>query len=477
MDLKAAARAEMVREGFEPDFPPEVLREVGSLHEPAVPTGVRDLRNLPWSSIDNPESRDLDQVEVGEALAGGDIRVRVGIADVDALVRQDSATDRHAAHNTTSVYCGVTMFPMLPIQLSTNLTSLNEDADRAAIVIEFVVAPDGTLRSRDVYRALLRNRWQLAYPSVGAWLEGGSPPPPKVAASLVLQEQLRLQDRVAQALRTQRHKAGALELDTIEATPVTTDGRVTDLKLHVKNRATELIEDFMIAANVSMATFLEAQGSSSIRRVVRAPERWDRIVALAASLGGQLPATPDSEALARFLSQHRVADPDHFPDLSLSVVKLMGPGEYVLERPGQAGDGHFGLAVHDYTHSTAPNRRFADLVTQRLLKMVVAGGKQAYSDDALAQVAAQCTRMEDAARKVERTTRKQAAALLLAGRIGERFDAIVTGVSAKGTFVRTLRLPAEGMVVRGQQGLDVGERVTVRLLTANPERGFIDFAR
>lgn len=482
IDLKAAARQEMIRDGFEPEFPPEVMREVGEL--PAngavtttIDSNLRDLRSLVWSSIDNPESRDLDQVEVAELLTSGDIKVLVGIADVDSLVPAGSAIDRHAARNTTSVYCGVVTFPMLPERLSTGLTSLNENVDRPALVIEFVVAPDGTIHSHDVYRALLRNVAQLDYPSVGGWLEAGSDAPAKVAASASLEQQLRLQDRAAQTLRARRHRAGALELETIEATPVSVGGRVTDLIVHPQNRATQLIEEFMIAANTTMATFLEERGSSTIRRVVKVPERWDRIVALARGLSEALPAKPDSGALSEFLARRRAADPDHFPDLSLSVVKLMGPGVYVLEKPGETGEGHFGLAVHDYTHSTAPNRRYADLVTQRLLKAVLAGGRPAYGDGTLAQIAAQCTTMEDVARKVERTCRKQAAADLLAGRIGESFDAIVTGATAKGTFVRTLRPPAEGMVVRGQHGMDVGDKVTVRLVGANPVRGFIDFAR
>jgi len=343
-------------------------------------------------------------------------------------------------------------------------------------VIEFVVGADGAVGERDVYRALLRNKAQLAYPSVGGWLEGRSDEPPKVAEMADLRLQLRMQDEAARALRGVRQAAGALELETIEVTPVAEDGRITELALHKKNRATELIEDFMIAANVTMATFLEASGSSSIRRVVKVPERWDRIVAVAANLGEKLPAEPSSEALGAFLTKRHQADPDHFPDLSLTIVKLMGPGEYALEKPGQAGAGHFGLAVQDYSHSTAPNRRYADLVTQRLLKAVLAGGKPAYADSELADIAARCTRMEDAARKVERTARKQAAAELLADRIGETFQAIVTGASPKGTFVRTLEPHAEGMVVRGQHGMDVGDRVTVKLVDTNPARGFIDFA-
>jgi len=478
IDLRKAAHQEMIREGFEPDFPPDVLRDVGAIAAPAsgAGPGIQDLRALLWSSIDNPESRDLDQVEFVERLPNGDLRVLVGIADVDALVPDGSATDRHAGHNTTSVYCGVVVFPMLPEKLSTGLTSLNVNEDRMGVVIEFVVGADGAVRSRDVYRALLRNKAQLDYPSVGDWLEGRGDEPPRVAALADLRLQIRMQDEAARALRAVRHAAGALELETIEATPVAENGRVTDLALHKKNRATDLIEDFMIAANVTMATFLEEHASSSIRRVVKVPERWDRIVAVAANLNEKLPAEPSSEALGEFLTRRRVADPDHFPDLSLTIVKLMGPGEYALETPGQAGTGHFGLAVQNYSHSTAPNRRYADLVTQRLLKGVLQGGAPAYTDAALATIAGQCTRMEDAARKVERTVRKQAAAELLADRIGERFDAIVTGATPKGTFVRTLTPHAEGMVVRGQHGMDVGDRVTVKLVATNPARGFIDFA-
>jgi len=482
IDLKAAAHQEMIREGFEPDFSAAVMRELGELsgNTASAATGDasrRDLRALAWSSIDNPESRDLDQVEVAELLPNGDIKVLVGVADVDSLVVAGSALDQHAAHNTTSVYCGVVTYPMLPERLSTDLSSLNEDVDRLAVVIEIVITPDGDVRSHDLYRAILRNGAQLDYPGVGAWLEAAGEPPPKVRSSAGLEQQLRLQDRAAQLLRARRRRDGALELDTIEATPVASAGKVTDLIVRPQNRATQVIENFMIAANTAMAKFLDARGSATIRRVVKVPERWDRIVALAAALGEALPATPDSGALSAFLAKRRTVDPDHFPDLSLAVVKLMGPGVYVLEKPGQRGEGHFGLAVHDYTHSTAPNRRYADLVTQRLLKAVLSGGSPPYGDGALAAIADQCTRMEDAARKVERTCRKQAAAELLAGRIGESFDAIVTGASAKGTFVRTLRPPAEGMVVRGQQGMDVGDKVTVRLVAANPVRGFIDFAR
>lgn len=481
IDLEAAARLEMLREGFEPDFPTDVIRDSAAMHDAAASLtatpGVRDLRALLWSSIDNPESKDLDQVEVVEMLPNDECKVLIGIADVDVLVVAGSAIDRHAQRNTTSVYCGVIVFPMLPERLSTDLTSLNEGEDRSAIVTEFVIRADGTTGAPSVYRALVRNAAQLDYPGVGEWLEGRAPAPKKVAANRSLEQQLRWQDAAAQRLRERRHLAGSLELDSIESTPVLRDGQVSDLRVRARNRATQLIENFMIAANTSMAEFLDAKGSSTIRRVVKVPERWDRIVAVAAAIGTTLPATPDSGALSAFLATRRQADPDHFPDLSLAIVKLLGPGVYTLETPGQQGEGHFGLAVSEYAHSTAPNRRYADLLTQRLLKHVLSGGAPAYTDVELAALATQCTTMEAASRKVERTCRKQVAAQALANRVGESFDAIVTGANAKGTFVRTLRPPAEGMVVQGETGMDVGDRVRVKLVGTNAQRGFIDFAR
>jgi len=477
-DLALAARQEMVDHGFNPDFPPEVDRQVAALADakPQANGDVRDLRSLLWSSIDNDTSRDLDPIEVAERMANG-IRIMVGVADVDGDVPIGSPIDQHAASETTSVYTGIRTFSMLPEQLSTGLTSLNENEDRPAMIVDMVVAADGSISSMSIYRAQVRNRAQLTYNGVGPWLEGQGPAPQKVTASAGLAVQLKLQDEAAQALRQARGRLGALNFDRVEPEAIVTDGKVQEIAVRQKNRAGELIEDFMIAANEVMARTLESAGVSAIRRVVKTPVRWPRIVELAKRCGETLPAEPDARALNAFLTTQRAADPVHYSDLSLSVIKLMGPGEYVLVRAGETGEGHFGLAVHDYTHSTAPNRRYADLVTQRLLKAVLSGGSPPYGDGALAAIADQCTRMEDAARKVERTCRKQAAAELLAGRIGESFDAIVTGASAKGTFVRTLRPPAEGMVVRGQQGMDVGDKVTVRLVAANPVRGFIDFAR
>jgi exoribonuclease-2 len=479
-DLHAAAVRALVERGFAPAPSDDARRQVDALgadSDLSLPAGARDLRALLWSSIDNAESQDLDQIEWAEAAEGGAVRVLVGIADVDALVPQGSAVDADAAHNATSVYAGAEVFPMLPLALSAGRTSLLEGRDRLALVVELVVGADGAVARHDAYRALVRNRAKLAYDVVGPWLEGaeGGAPPESVARVPGLDAQLRLQHDAAQRLKGERQRAGALELETIEARPVTRQGAVVGLAVVHKNAARELIEDFMIAANVALARFLEAHGSSGIRRVVRKPERWARIVEIAARYGDALPAEPDSRALAAFLARRRAADPLHFPDLSLSIVKLLGPGEYALDRPGLDPGGHFGLAAEDYSHATAPNRRYADLVTQRLVKAVLAGGAQPYTDDALAEIAAHCTEREDAARAVERTVRKVAAALLLSTRVGETFDAIITGAARKGTFVRLLDPPAEGRVVRGDAGMDVGEQVRVRLLSVDPEKGYVDF--
>ncbi len=477
-DLQAAAKQIMLENGFEPDFPPEVLTQLAQIkaQQPKSDGQVRDLRHLLWSSIDNDTSRDLDQIEYAEKLPDGTTKVMVGIADVDAFVQQDTPIDRHAAKETVTVYTGVRNFPMLPEQLSTGTTSLLEVNGKLSVVTEFIVDRNGEVQKHDIYRALVVNKAQLAYNAVGAWLEGRGPAPAKVAASLELQTQLKLQDEVAQALKNERHQHGALDIETTEVHPVVLNEQIVDLQKQEKNRATELIEDFMIAANGVVARTLEEAGVSSIRRVVKTPERWDRIVALAAQQGGKLPAAPDSKALNNFLQTRKQADPDHFADLSLAVIKLMGPGEYVLERPGQPSPGHFGLAVQDYTHSTAPNRRFADVVTQRLIKSLLAHGKSPYSDDELANVAANCTAKEDAARKVERAMSKRIAAVSMSSRIGQIFDAIVTGVTPHGTFVRVLKPHVEGLLVQGHS-VDTGDKLRVKLISTDPERGYIDFAR
>jgi exoribonuclease-2 len=478
-DLAASAHDEMLHEGFAPDFAPEVERQVADLKaraKPAADNLVRDLRDRLWSSIDNDTSRDLDQIEIADRAPGG-ILVSVAIADVDTDVSIGSPIDQHAASQTTTVYTPMRTFPMLPEALSTDLTSLSPSSDRLAIVIEMLVAGDGSIASSDIYRALVRNRFQLTYSRVGPWLEGSAPMPHDIASSSELQVQLRLQDEAACRLREQRHRLGALIFDRVEAEPVVADGQVRGIAARKKNRAGELIEDFMLAANETMAETLSRQGVSSIRRVVKSPERWARIVEVAAAHGAALPAEPDSAALAAFLEQQKQKDPLRYPDLSLAVIKLMGPGEYVLARAGESAQGHFGLAAHDYTHSTAPNRRFADLVTQRLIKCTLAKTSAPYSDDELAQIARNCTLREDAARKVERTMGKRAAALAFYNRIGQSFDAVVTGVTPKGVFVRVPNPPIEGRLMRGEHGIDVGDQVRVTLIHTDPQRGYIDFAR
>lgn len=476
--LQDIAHQAMLARGLLPDFSPAVLAETAHFtHSAAVSgAGVRDLRGLLWASIDNDDSRDLDQLTVAEAIAGGAVKVLVAVADVDALVPAACAMDLHAWTNTTSVYTAAQVFPMLPERLSTNLTSLAEGEDRLALVVEIVMAADGAIAASDVYRAAVRNRAKLAYDALAAWLDGRGPAPQRLAAVPGIGEQLRLQDGAAQALRQVRHAHGALQLETLEVRAVFEDEVLADLLPDEKNRAKELIEDFMIAANSVTAKYLEKKGLPSLRRVLRVPKRWDRIVALAAQWQERLPAAPDAAALDAFLARRRRADPARFTDLSLAVVKLLGSGEYALQVPGQIPEGHFGLAVRDYTHSTAPNRRFPDLVTQRLVKAALAGAPPPYSREQLTALALHCTTQEDNAEKVERQVRKSAAAQLLAGRTGAWFDGIVTGASDKGTWVRVTGPAAEGRVVRGYQGLDVGAAVRVQLVRTDIERGFIDFA-
>jgi exoribonuclease II len=478
-DLIEIARQAMSDRGLLPDFSAEVSQALAAIKGPAPVSGgsIRDLRALLWCSIDNDDSRDLDQLSVSQELAEGAVKILVAIADVDELVSKGDAIDGHARQNTTSVYTAAQIFPMLPERLSTDLTSLADDQDRLSIVVEMTIGVDGSLGASDVYRAAVHNRAKLAYSSVGAWLEGKGELPAAAARVPGMDAQLRIQDRVAQKLRERRHEQGALELETIEPRAVFDGDEVVDLKVEAINRARVLIEDFMIAANGVTARYLQAKGLASLRRVVRSPERWQRIVAVAKEYGENLPPEPDSAALEAFLAKRRKADPLRFPDLSLVIVKLMGAGEYIVERPGQPAIGHFGLAVRDYTHSTAPNRRFPDLITQRLLKAALAGKPSPYSGAELDALAAHCTEKEDDADKVERQVRKSAAALLLEARIGERFDGVVTGVSDKGTWVRIFAPPVEGKLVHGFDGLAVGQKVRVKLISTDFERGFIDFVR
>ena len=477
--LRALARRAMLARGLLPDFSPKALAEATAITEAATAPGTsaRDLRGLLWASIDNDDSRDLDQLSVMQPGAAGAIRILVAIADVDATVTAGSALDAHAQTNTTSVYTAAETFPMFPERLSTDLTSLGEERDRLAMVVEMVVTPDGSVVESEIYRALVRNHAKLAYDSVAAWLEGTAGPPPRVAAVRGLDEQLRTQDRAAQAMKALRQRHGSLRLETHETRAVFDGDELSGLRPEERNRAKELIEDFMVSANGVVARYLEKKGFPSLRRVLRSPERWSRIVDLARALDERLPSEPDARSLAEFLLRRRDADPTRFGDLSLSIVKLLGRGEYVLEVPGEATPGHFGLAVTSYTHSTAPNRRFPDVIEQRVLKAALSGGDKPYAVDALRELARHCTEQEANADRVERQVRKSAAALLLESRVGERFDAIVTGATEKGTWVRVLHPAVEGKVERGSKGLDVGDRVKVELLSTDVEHGFIDFAQ
>lgn len=479
IDLRVLAYRAMLDQGFEADFPPDAIRQLAGIPEAAHETDptIRDHRSLIWCSIDNDASRDLDQLTTVEELADGRVKLLVAIADVDALVEPLTPIDRHARKNTTSVYTAAQIFPMLPERLSTDLTSLNEGVDRVALVIELVVAEDGSVSDSAVYRAVVHNRAKLAYRSVAAWLDGSGPVPEKIAKTAGLDRQLRVQDRIAQAMKSVRDSHGALILETIEPEAVLENGRVVDLRQGRQNRAQELIANFMIATNEVCANFLEKRGLPALRRVVRTPKRWDRIREVAVGFADELPVDPDAKALADFLTRRRLKDPLRFPDLSLTVVKLLGAGEYAVQLPGGDSAGHFGLAVREYSHSTAPNRRFPDLVTQRLLKAALAGVHSPYSAEELTALATHCTAQEDAAKKVERRMRKSAAALFLSGRVGEIFDALVTGASDKGTWVRILVPPVEGRLTPGFPGVDVGDRLQVRLTSVNVERGFIDFSR
>jgi len=475
-DLNAAALQTVTDNGFHPDFPPEALAELDA-PVPATVQGMVDLRGMLWSSIDKDTSRDLDQIEVAEQLSDGRIRVLVGIADVDAFVRKGLALDTHAQAETTTVYAEVRTFPMLPEKLSTGLTSLLDGEERAAVVTEYIVGNDGEVSGVRCYPATVRNQAQLTYNGVGPWLDGTAAAPARVAASSELQAQLRLQNTAAQRLLEARHRLGALSFERMETTAVIENGQVTGLLAAKKNTAGMLIENFMVAANEAIARTFEEKHVSSIRRLVSRPVRWDRIVELARRAGGALPAEPDVKALNEFLLKRKQEDPEHYADLSLSVIKLLGPGEYKLQRPGDVDGGHFSLAAHDYTHSTAPNRRYADVVTQRILKALWTGATAPYSDDELNAIASHCSEREDAARKVERTMQKRIAAVAMANKVGQTFLAMATGVSEKGTFVRVLDPPMEGRLMQGIDGVDVGDKLEVRLTRTDPARGFIDFAK
>ncbi len=477
--LQSIAHRVMLERGLLPDFSSQALAELAQLQHPAAAAGtnIRDLRNLLWASIDNDDSRDLDQLTVAEALPGDNIKVLVAVADVDSLVRNGSAIDEHARHNTTSIYTAAEIFPMLPERLSTDLTSLNFDEQRIALVVEMGIDANGNIQDSDIFRAMVVNHAKLAYNSVAAWLDGTGNKPESITAVSGLEENLRLQDRAAQRMKHLRHTHGALSLETIEARPVFDGDQIRALEVEEKNRAKELIEDFMVAANGVTARYLSTKKFPSIRRVVRIPKRWDRIVEIARDHKIGLPENPDSKSLENFLIKAKAMDPLRYPDLSLAVIKLLGSGEYVVAPPEGIAPGHFGLAVKDYAHSTAPNRRYPDLLTQRLLKAALVNTPVPYRIDELESLAIHCTQTEDVVNKIERQVGKSAAALLLEQRIGEQFDAIVTGASEKGTWVRLQTIPVEGKLVAGFEGLDVGHRIRVKLTSLDVQRGFIDFKK
>jgi VacB/RNase II family 3'-5' exoribonuclease len=477
--LTEVARAELIAHGFEPDFPASLVADAARAAKgPAQATGKppRDLRQILWSSIDNEESRDLDQVEYAERLPDGAIRLYVGIADVDAFVPKGSALDGHAAVNTTSLYLGVRNFPMLPEVLSTGASSLLPDQDRLAHVVQLAVAADGSVKAEESYSAIIRNKAKLVYDAVGAWLLNGSSPG-VIATMPGLADQVKLQQEATNRLHGHRQISGAINIDSIEPQAIIKGDRVVDIVAQQRNAARDLIEELMIAANTAAASILGSRNSPAIRRVVREPRRWDGIVAVAKEYGTTLPPQPDGRALADFLAARRSADPDRFPDLSLTIVKLLGPGEYVLDRAGPADDeAHFGLGVAKYVHSTAPNRRYADLINQRLLKATDVGAPLPYSDAELEQIAEHCTEREERAHQIERSMRKRLAAAALVDRVGQTFDAVVTGKSEKGTYVRVFGPPVEGRLMQGFQRVDVGTKLRVKLTRVDERKGYIDFA-
>lgn len=478
IDLTELAKQAMVERNMLPDIPQKVEQMVEKMiSQPSPMPGTKDLRNKLWFSIDNEISRDLDQVTYAERLEEDRFKLYIGIADVDCLVKKEDAIDQFACHNTTSVYTPTKIFPMLPEKLSTNLTSLAEDQDRLAIVIEVTIASNGNIESYDVYPAQVNNHARLIYSSVAGWLDGKIPAPSYFTQRPGLLEQLKLHDEIGAHLRNYLHEQGALTLETIESQPVVENGQIVDVKAEKKNRARDLIEQCMIVANIVIARFLLSHQLPSIRRVVRTPKRWDRIVQIAKGYGEILPDDPNSKTLDLFLIKQRLTDPLHFPDLSLTIVKLLGRGEYVIECPGDEPIGHFSLAIKNYSRSTAPNRRYADMINQRLIKAVFNSKQAAYTLQELNDLANHCTKKEEDADKVERKMKKSAAILVLSSKINTVFDALVTGVTPRGTWVRIFHPPIEGKLVEGAENLDVGDNVKVKLVRVDVAQGFIDFAR
>ena len=476
-DIARIATTAMLEAGLEPEFSEEANQQLAQIDKPGEDNDLNifDLTDLLWCSLDNDDSLDLDQLTVCEKLKNNLVKIFIAIADVDSVVKKDSPIDNHARTNTASVYTSARIFPMLPEKLSTNLTSLNPDVDRLAIVTEMVIQKDGSITEPHVYRAKVRNKAKLAYDAVSDWIENKKPTPDAIANVKGMAEQIRTQDEVAQTLRRRRHAEGSLELEVFEPKAIFNGEELVGIEQQIQNRGRQLIEEFMIATNQCTAKFLAQQRHASLRRVVRSPENWLRIVEYAKKFSEHLPSQPDSKALSAFLARRRKADPLRFPDLSLIIVKLMGSGEYVVEQPESEPIGHFGLAVRDYTHSTAPNRRYPDLITLRMVKAALQGVKPPYSNHELQLLAEHCTQQEDAARKVERRIRKSEAALMLASHINQTFNAIVTGCSASATWVRIFEIPAEGRLLEGAPDLEVGRKLRVKLKSTNVEQGFIDF--
>ncbi len=476
--LSTIAVFAMASRGLEPEFSLAAQKQLSKIKGPAQESDsiIRDLTELLWCSIDNDDSRDLDQLTASEQLKNRGTRIYVAIADVDALVKKGSPIDEHARLNTTSVYTSARTFPMLPELLCTDFTSLNFDEKRLAIVVEMDFTETGVLVSSSIYRAIVLNKAKLAYDALSAWIEEEAPLPESAQKVRGMNVQLRMQDTLAQKLRVIRRAEGSLEFETFEPHAVFEGERIADIKLQPQNRARQLIEELMIATNGCTARFLAENGVASLRRVVRSPERWLKIVEVANERGAHLPNQPDGKALESFLAKQHRSNPLHFPDLSLVIIKLMGSGEYIIERPGEDSVGHFGLAVKDYTHSTAPNRRYPDLITQRLIKSAIAKTNSPYTNAELGELAAHCTAQEDAVHKVERQMRKSEAALLLHSRIGQYFDGIVTGSSEYGVWVRIFSPPAEGRLTGDIPELKLGQSVRVKLISTSVERGFIDFA-
>ena len=479
-DLRAIADRAMEKYGFNPSFPKKVLREVRDLLEwspNGEKTDVVDLRNILWVSIDNHDTMDIDQIQFCKEEADNEIHVKVAIADVDLLVKKGSPIDRHAVKHGTSIYTGVVTYPMLPVRLSEDITSLHPNHVRMAVVIEYTVLQDGSTRPGNIYPAIVQNQAKLVYEVVGEWLEERNAFPYDSLKIPELADQLLLQHEAAERMKEQRAKQGFLDLLTIEASPVMDGGNVTGLVVQKESPAHSLIEEFMIAANRTLVNHLKDASYPMVQRIVRTPRNWDGIIEEAASRHMKLPKDPDAQALAGFLLSQKKADPESFPDLSLTIVKLMGPGEYVGIAPGEDSVGHFALAVTDYTHGTAPNRRYVDIIIQRLIKAVVATQPSPYGIDELVMLADHLSATEKAAKKVERFMIKAAAAVLLRDRIGEEFRAIVTGAADKGTYARIIDPPVEGRIVRNEKGLKVGNKILVRLLNTDPEQGFIDLER